>query len=155
MPYVPNSFGRTRRPKEMLSGSFDSSYNTSPVKANITVVASSGQLVAALNSTGAGRNGYKTENQRYLHVFVKDDGTGGATTNAVQIYAYNYAFKEWGPLYVKKPNATGYEIATAAEPGIEGVGATYIFDIAGIDRVAFVKSTTNAPHRVRAACSTF
>ena len=153
--YVATSWGRTRRPKEMGEHLPDSTYNTSPAKANIAIVNSSGLLVAALNSATEGRNGYSTENQRYLHVFVKDDGTGGATTNAVQIYAYNYAFKEWGPLYVKKPNASGYEIATAAEPGIEGVGATYIFDISGIDRVAFVKSTTTAPHRVRAACSTF
>ena len=87
-----------------------------------------------------------------MHLFVKGSA---ATSNAVDIYCYNYAFKEWGPLFLKKPNAAGYEIANAAESGLAGYGAYYVFDIAGIDRVAFVKSTTSAPTRVRAACSTF
>ena len=155
--YVATSWGRTRRPKEMEERLPDSSYNTSPTKANIEVMTTNAHLNAALNSTTPGRNGYATENQRYLHVFVKDNASapGPATTNAAHIYVYNYAFKEWGPLYVKKPDDAGYEIATVAETGAKGVGATYVFDISGIDRVAFVKSSTDGPHRIRAACSTF
>ena len=148
--YVPNSFGRTRRPKEMLSGSLDSSYNTSPKKANIAIIASQADLHAALDSTVAGENGYETQNQRYLHVLIK---MNSAASKTVQIYAYNYAFKEWGPLLLKSTHASGYEIATVTTTGTTNLPGYYIFDISGVDRVAFVSA--DPPTRIRAACSTF
>ena len=43
--------------------------------------------------------------------------------------------------------------AAAATTGSSGEARHYVFDIAGIDRVAFV--TADAPGVVRAACSTF
>jgi hypothetical protein len=153
--YIPSSWGRTRRPKECEPRLPDSTYNTSPTKANIAIADARGDLSAALTSATEANNGYSTENQRYLHVFIKDNPATSATTNSAEIYAYNYAFKEWGPLHLKSTHAAGYEIATVTEPNIQGVGAYYIFDISGIDRVAFVRKSTDAPHRIRIATSTF
>tara|TARA_Y100001938_G_C8042106_1_gene406701 strand:- start:247 stop:717 length:471 start_codon:yes stop_codon:yes gene_type:complete len=153
--YIPSSWGRTRRPKECEPRLPDSTYNTSPTKANILIAAARGDLNAALNDAAEANNGYSTENQRYLHVFIKDNPATGATTNAADIYVYNYAFKEWAPLQIKSTHAAGYETANVQEIGIQGVGRHYIFDISGIDRVAFVKSTSTAPHRIRIACTTF
>ena len=148
--YVPTSWGRTRRPKEMEERLPDSSYNTSPTKANIDIIATQGDLHAGLDSTVAGENGYSTENQRYLHVLIKQNSTA---SKSVEIYAYNYAFKEWGPLLLKATHASGHEIATVTTTGVADLPGYYIFDISGIDRVAFVSAAP--PTRIRAACSTF
>ena len=148
--YVATSWGRTRRPKEMGEHLPDSTYNTSPTRANITMVSAHGDLHAALDSSVEGENGYATENQRYLHVLIKQNNTDSKT---VQIYCYNYAFKEWGPLLLKSTHASGHEIATVTTTGVADLPGYYIFDISGIDRVAFVSAAP--PTRIRAACSTF
>jgi len=106
-----------------------------------------GNLSDTLAVTNAGENGYITENQRFLHVLV-----GGGNDKIVEIYGYNYAFAQWSVLMIKTPNAAGYEALQAKTGGSGGV-RQYTFDIAGVDRVAFV--TTSAPTVARAACSTF
>jgi hypothetical protein len=52
-------------------------------------------------------------------------------------------------------NAT-FTKATAAA-GTSGVAQHYIFEIAGVDRVAFYSESGagDIPHQIRAACSTF
>jgi hypothetical protein len=107
----------------------------------------SGNLSDTLAGTNPGENGYITENQRFLHVLG-----GGGTSKNVEIYGYNYAFAQWSVLMIKTPNAAGYEAMKATTGGSGGV-RQYTFDIAGVDRVAFV--TTSTPTVVRAACSTF
>ena len=136
-----HSWGRTRRPKHLVE-------NSPSIKQSATTVAhtTSGNLSDALNSATEGRNGYSTENQRFLHVFVKTNNS-----KSVAIYGYNYAFGEWAPLYLPLGNAT--HAAAVATTGGSGQARQYIFDIAGVDRVAFV--TSDAPGVVRAACSTF
>jgi hypothetical protein len=138
--YKATSWGRTRRPKHLDE-------NVPPsiqAQTHVTAVAGS-SLSASLVGTNAGENGYVTENQRYLHVLVK---TGNS--KSVAIWGFNYAFGEWAPLYI----TLGSGVNTAAIATVPSSGeGHYIFEIAGVDRVAFVSS--DSPGTVRAACSTF
>ena len=145
MAYIPTSWGRTRRPKS-IAGS-DNIVSTKETAVEVAVLNASGDLSDDLDSTTAGQNGYVTENQRYLHVYVKDAGT-----DAVNIYGYNYAFGKWAPIMESQTGESGRIVMNAA--ALSGP-AHYRFHIAGIDRVAFVKSTTNPPDDVYAACSHF
>ena len=69
--YKPTSWGRTRRPKHLRE-------NVPPAKqaATTVTVVTAAQLVQNLTSTDEGRNGYSTENQRYLHVLVSQSRSG-------------------------------------------------------------------------------
>ena len=142
----PESFGRTRRPKALWDNSLVSSKET-PVA--VTVLTTSAHLSNSLNSADAGKNGYVTENQEYLHVYVE-----GASNNSVDIYGYNYAFGKWALLMEGKFNEAGTRAAMNAAI-VSGGERQYKYHIAGVDRVAFVKKTTTAPTAVYAACSTF
>ena len=157
--HTPTSWGRTRRPKHL----FDD--NVVPSKQSATTVTGvlSSNLNSNLNDTTAGENGYSTENQRYLHVFVDDTGNSGTPgTKSVVIYAYNYAFGEWAPLMLPLGIDTGgsgepWTKATATA-GSSGAAQHYIFDIGGVDRVAFYVESGDAddiPHQIRAATTTF
>jgi len=139
--YKPTSWGRTRRPKDIKQ-------QLPTTKQTATTVAATAlsDLNADLNDATAGQNGYSTENQRFLHVLVK-----GGNSKSAAIYGYNYAFGEWAPLYLSLGNAT--MTAATVTTGGSGEVRMYIFDIAGVDRVAFVSS--DAPGTIRAACSTF
>ena len=136
-----HSWGRTRRPKH-LSEHLPSTKQAQTDVAVTTVL----NLSNSLNDTTEGRNGYSTENQRFLHVLVKTNNS-----KSVDIYGYNYAFAEWAPLYL--PLGNGTHNAAVATTGTSGEARQYIFDIAGVDRVAFVSA--DAPGVIRAACSTF
>ena len=149
--YKATSWGRTRRPKHLKE-------QIPPAKqaATFVTVVTSGNLKAGLNDTNAGENGYATENQRYLHVLIKDDS--GIKT--IDIYGYCYAFGEWAPLMLPLGNATFTKASASSASG--GAVQQYIFEIAGVDRIAFVETATGAPvvsasgdEPVRAACSTF
>jgi len=142
--YKATSWGRTRRPKHLE----EQIPPTKQAATTVTVVAS-GDLSADLNSTTAGENGYATENQRYLHVLVKDN----SGVKPVDIYGFNYAFGEWAPLLLPLGNAT-FTKATASSGG-SGAVQEYIFEIAGVDRIAFVNGGSGIPTICRAACSTF
>lgn len=140
--YKASSWGRTRRPKQL--------YERLPTegKQSATSVAlvTGASLSADLTSTTAGQNGYSTENQRYLHVLVKTNNSKSLT-----IWGYNYAFAEWAPVYLSLGNAVMTK--AVATTGSSGEAQLYVFEIAGIDRVAFVSG--DGPDVVRAACSTF
>ncbi len=140
--YRATSWGRTRRPKQMVED-VPASRQTAVAVTAVT----SGNLSDTLAGTNAGENGYITENQRFLHVLV-----GGGNSKVVEIYGYNYAFAQWSVLMIKETHDAGYEAMKATTGGSGGV-KQYTFDIAGVDRVAFV--TTSTPTVVRAACSTF
>ena len=141
------SWGRTRRPKALSDDNAVSSKETAAAVAVITV----GNLNDSLNDTVAGHNGYTTENQRFLHVYVKHD----STLKSVEIFGYNYAFGVWAPLQIRVDvdNAAAVYATATATTGGSGEARLYIFDIAGIDRVAFV--TSAAPDDIFAACTTF
>ena len=146
---MPNytSWGRTRRPKALHD---DNAVASKETAAAVTVIASGASLNASINDTAAGENGYATENQRFLHVLVT-----GNNSKSVEIVGYNYAFGVWAPLQIRVDvdNAAAVYATATASTGSDGSARLYIFDIAGIDRVAFVSS--GAPDDVFAACTTF
>ena len=139
-----NSWGRTRRPKNM-SEDVPQSLQT----ATTVTVVTAGNLSDNLSGTNAGENGYITENQRFLHVWVNHNT---AASKEIAVYAYNYAFGAWAKLFLPLGNGTSSEVV-ASNGGTGPTPHMFVFEIAGIDRVAFVSS--DAPATVRAACSTF
>ena len=138
------SFGNTRRPKTLSTPA------TKPEgtieTARVVAVSASGSLAPALGSATEGRNGYATENQRFLHVQVE-----GYDSKGVQVYGYNYAFGVWAPLLVHDGKGA-YQSMIASTDG-SGNARMFLFDIAGVDRVAFVSA--DAPATVKAAGSSF
>tara|TARA_Y100000310_G_scaffold42470_1_gene39772 strand:+ start:298 stop:780 length:483 start_codon:yes stop_codon:yes gene_type:complete len=157
--YKATSWGRTRSPKN-LAGSQGGT---------VTLVAETALVdgTAALNAN----IGYFTENQRYLHVMAQDKNTTDVAPQAVKVYGYCHAFLRWFPLS-PGPTTAGTPAGAAASsvpaPTDEGVadgndaflpsGRIYrVYEIAGLDKVAFVGATTEAGTQttVFAACSTF
>lgn len=145
-----SSFGRTRQLKNIAG----------PHETEVAVV--------AVDSLDAVTDGYSTESQRYLHVLVIDKHVGTGLT--VTIYGYSHAFGKWFPLEtVAKaemiPSSDAVALirapatVTVADSGTAEGSQTAAnrematFEIAGIDRVAFVGTTADV--RVFAACSTF
>lgn len=144
----PAGYGRTRRPKALWN---DNAIVTAQKEtaSSVTIVAA-GNLNADIADGTAGENGYATENQRFLHLQIENDEAKNLT-----LYAYNYAFGAWSPLYV---NISGGSTATNSQ-----VIATFasldgekllIIPIAGIDRIAFT-SADAGNMVVRAACTSF
>jgi len=145
--YIPTSWGRTRRPKTLANR--DNTVPTKETAAEVVSVTTGSGLVDDLNAIALPQcNGYATENQRYLHVYVKD----ASATDAVEIYGYNYAFGKWAPIL--EEDGDGTRSVMTATCGASGAARLYIFDIAGIDRVGFVAAST-APDDIFAACTTF
>ena len=140
------SFGNTRRPKTLSTVEGSAAPGGSLETARVVAISTSGSLAAALDSGTEGQNGYATENQRFLQVQVE-----GTQNKSVQIYGYNYAFRVWAPIFV--PDGAGSYQTLTATTGVGGTAQMYIFDIAGVDRVAFVSA--DAPGSVKAACSSF
>ena len=144
------SWGRTRGPKTLVGVQ----------GGEVDVVA-----VASLDSVA---DGYSTENQRFLHVLLIDKNAGSSLT--VTIYGYSHAFGKWFPLETMPQAAmtpsddSVVSIATPATITVANSGTAEgsqnasnrkmsIFNIVGIDRVAFVGTTADV--RCYAACSTF
>jgi hypothetical protein len=141
------SWGRTRGPKNLVG-------------ANGTAVA----LLANTNSlkgTSASTAGYQTENQRFLHVLVCD--ANNSTNLTVTVFGYCHAFQRWFEI-PQDQLASANTAATAASVTVSDSGRAAgdqvpsdreyrVYNIAGIDRVAFVG--TDADLNVFAAGSTF
>ncbi len=145
-----NNFGRTRQLKN-IAGEHEKEVE-----------------VVAVASLDASSDGYSTESQRYLHVLAIDKHVG--TNLTVTIYGYAHAFGKWFPLEtMPKAEMTPSDdsvvsirtamTVTAIDTGAAEADQTAAqrematFEIAGIDRVAFVGTTAHV--RVLAACSTF
>ena len=132
-----NSWGRTRGPKNLAGAQ----------EAEVDVV-----LIAALDAV---TDGYATENQRYLHVLLIDKNA--STSLTVTLYGYNHAFGKWAPLNTL--NGSTAATVTVADSGDDESSddasdrELVTFEIAGVDRVAFVGVTADV--RCFAACSTF
>ena len=148
--YIPTSWGRTRQLKNLAGGH----------ESEVAVVA-----VAALDAV---TDGYSTENQRYLHVLAIDKNASTALTATV--YGYAHAFGKWFPLetitrasqtpsddaviQISSPaTITAIDTATAEGSQTAAQRKMLIFEIMGIDRVAFVGTTADV--RILAATSTF
>ncbi len=141
MSELPNSFhthqswGRTRSPKGVITGQ-----RTSPV--NILAHDASPSGITLTDGTA----GYVTENQRYLFVTVDnlDDKSPGRD---IEVWVYLHATGVWS--FFQMIDCSAIEQNT-----------TYKIEIAGADRVAFVRdaggwTADQAPTAVYAACSTF
>ena len=152
-----NSWGRTRRPKSL---SDDAAVSTKQSATSVTCVAAA-HLADDLDSTDAGKNGYSTENQRFIHIQIENNGTD----DTLKLYAYNYAFGAWSELYLphgtKVQADTNLEATTTNDVYVEAKWTTIdgkfmvTIPINGIDRIAFVHDGTLNDMVVRAACSTF
>ena len=136
--HTHRSWGRTRGPKS-LSGTQGGEVD-----------------VVAVGTLDAVTDGYATENQRFLHVLVTDKNAGAGLT--VTLYGYNHAFQKWAPL-TKIGDASTALTVTAPDTGAAENAQTaanrelVTFEIAGVDRVAFVGTTADV--RCYAAASTF
>lgn len=142
------SWGRTRRPKH-LSQSAPGSKQT----ATTVTMVQAGHLADDLDSADAGKNGYSTENQQYLHIQIENNDA----LETLTLYAYNYAFGAWSILYIPVGGGATAEATyvAAAFTTINGKKMVTV-PIHGIDRIAFVcDSSVDANFVVRAACSTF
>lgn len=144
--YKATSWGRTRRPKGLKDTYTPSSKETATTVSSVT---SSALLQNSLDGVLDATNGYVTENQRYLHILVAHTASAA---KSVDIYGYNYNFGEWA-LIVNQDDGDGTRSKYTATNGTSGEAHQFIFDISGIDRVAFVSS--DAPTTIKAACSTF
>ena len=109
-------------------------------------------LVATLD---AATDGYATESQRYLHTLVIDKNNDANLT--VALYGYSHAFGEW--FVLNQLGTSTHATISVGDSGASEATQTPVqremvtFEIAGIDRVAFVGTTADV--RVFAACSTF
>ena len=149
-----NTWGRTRSPKNLAITQ----------GAPVDVHADTGPLLGITAAVAAA--GYDTENQRYLHVLI-EDATTSDDPAAVTIYGYCHAFQRWFEIPESEAGGQGQNTANAAasiDIGNSGARAPAAqvpsdreyrrYDIAGIDKVAFVNGTP-AEVNVFAACSTF
>ena len=149
--YKATSWGRTRRPKQMV----EDVPSSRQAATSVTPVAAAA-LSNTLAGTNAGENGYITENQRFLHLQIENDGTDDTVT----VYGYNYAFGAWAVLYipvgVKSSADTTAELAyvEAKFTTIDGKKMVTI-PLRGVDRVAFVHDGSLDDMVLRAAMSTF
>jgi hypothetical protein len=130
-----SSYGRTRQPKN-LAGPHATTAKTALGNGTDKTVAPS-----------LATHGLPTQNQRFLHLSLKDN-TGGLT---VTLYAYSHAFGTWGEFI---PVGGGTTVATIAA---NTKTVHKVFDISGVDRIGFklagVWDDTN--DAFFAACSTF
>jgi len=155
------SWGRTRRPKALEDSS---AVATKQTATSVTCVAVA-DLADNLNSADTGKNGYVTENQRFLHIQIENDGTD----DTLQLFAYNYAFGAWAALYLPHGTRTQLDTGDGDDSSGQTTNDTYVeakwttvdgkfmvtIPIHGIDRIAFVHDGTLNHMVVRAACSTF
>ncbi len=135
------SWGRTRRPKNIAGADGTA----------ITPTSTSGTA-----PTTSATAGYRTENQRYLHLNFVSNGS----SETITIYSFNYAMGVWGILMVpggSLHNATT-DVDSAFVPATISTSTTrknFIFDISGSDRIAIVRSANSETVTIYAACSTF
>ena len=147
-----NSWGRTRSPKNLNPGAGRG--------VAVEVLADTTRLLGVTATTA----GYDTENQRYLHVLVCDANT---TAPAVtKIFGYCHAFQRWFEIPETEAGGEGQNTANAASSiacaDSGRAPASQVpsdreyrrYDIAGIDKVAFVNADPTEVN-VFAACSTF
>ena len=147
--HIYNSWGRTRSPKS-LTGE-----NGKAVTLNVA---------ADLLGITATTAGYLTENQRYLHVLTEDND--GGTPGTISVFGYCHAFQRWFELpqshvpvgtnaaptaaAIVAPTDSGHSDAALLTPDEREYR---VYEIVGIDRVAFIGSGANVD--CYAACSTF
>tara|TARA_Y100000114_G_C11738630_1_gene317695 strand:- start:1023 stop:1484 length:462 start_codon:yes stop_codon:yes gene_type:complete len=150
--YKATSWGRTRRPKQLTDGNAVPDFQGKTTGTSVEIVGNTTHFANDLDSAIEGRNGYATENQRFLHLFVKHSA---GVNKTVQVYGYNYAFGEWAPLFISLGNATMTQVICGTGT-TGGQGQLHIIDVSGVDRVGFFSAASDAPDQsTRAAFTTF
>ena len=153
-----NSWGRTRGPKNIAG----------PPGSEVVVLAHGATPVTTGIASGEGARdgttGYPTENQRYLHVTVNNDGTDDPGRD-IEIWVYLHATELWSRLALHADlgggptdRLTNVGAGLVIDCSAQTVDTTYVVEILGVDRVAFVRDVgawADAPAGVFAACSTF
>lgn len=147
-----SSWGKTRRPKTISTpGAAAAPAGTLETPRVCAVVTNAAHFDATLAHATEGRNGYATENQRFLHVTVS-----GQNAQSVVVYVFHYATGIWSALMVNDGDGT-YSQATATTAATATAALqpqTFVFEIAGADRVGFLGDGTNDP-TVHATCTSF
>ena len=144
-----NSWGRTRRPKNIAG----------PDGTAVTLESA---------PTTSATAGYRTENQRFLHLLVTD-ANGSGTPGAITVFGYCHAFQRWFEIEASTKGVPVTAVGANTKPTAASVTANNstraesdqypsdreyrVYEIFGIDRVAFVGD--DAESNVYAACSTF
>jgi len=162
------SRGRTRQPKNLaMNHSTGSNLQPNPqvlfkALGGVDLVASAGNLDNLLTSSAtAGAAGYKTENQKYLHLALSQSSAGSFTTSTVTLYGYNRQFGVWGkmkypvafPTSSANPDFTFMNHYADLTLTSEAATTFYItIPLNGTDRVGFV-GANNAGLTVFAAGS--
>jgi hypothetical protein len=148
--HIHDSWGRTRSPKNLAG----------PNGTAVNLLANTDTLKGVTAST----EGYLTQNQRYLHVLVTD--LNDTPPAALTIFGYCHAFQRWFEIPETEAAGEGQNTASAAtsitvaDSGravalqVPSDRAYRRYEIAGIDRVAFVHEDSTEVD-VFAACSTF
>jgi len=154
--YKANSWGRTRSPKNIAG----------PPGTEVVCLANTNNL--RLSNTDYKTEGYVTENQRYLHLLF-EDATTSDDPGEVTVFGYCHAFERWFMLPATSEAQTANSFPAGGQIAIDlgNVGGRdedakvpsdrqyRVYEIFGIDRVAFVCASTPAQINVWAACSTF
>ena len=121
-----NSWGRTRQPKN-LAGAHEA------------------EVEASANADpSAATDGYRTENQRYLHLYFENSQSNNKT---IEVYGYIHAFGEW--FILKDTAGTQVKFTT-----INNTSSYIVHEIAGVDRV-FFKHTTHGSNAIVAGDKLF
>ena len=140
--YRAQSWGRTRSPKNLADP-------REPGKP-ITALTNTGRL-KGITAADVGGQGYATENQRYLHVLICDKHATNPT-NETKVFGYCHAFLRWFEIPETETGGEGQNTANAASSvavaDSSRAQAAQVpsdreyrrYDIAGIDRVAFVNT---------------
>ena len=133
----PASWGRTRRPKNLKGATSTAQVDCGQGAGN----------EGADPTTSA--HGFPTENQRFLHVVLKEVGNNNVPT--LTLWAYSHASGNWGLL--KASDGSAITIAGAGDSTVYR-----IIEVFGVDRVYFQQTGgnfTTATDELYAACSTF
>ena len=150
---TPTSWGRTRSPKNIAGAN----------GTKVTLLSTTNDL--RLSNANYKTVGYATENQRYLHLLL-EDATTSDDPAAVTVFGYCHAFQRWFEIPASFEPQGGNSGPTAASFDLGNLGGRdedakvpsdreyRTYQILGIDRLAFVCSTTDQVN-VWAACSTF
>jgi len=148
------SWGRTRGPKNLAG----------PPGTEVVCLANTNNL--RLSNADYKTEGYATENQRYLHLLF-EDATTSDDPPAVTAFGYCHAFERWFMLPINEEAQTANSFPAGGQISIDLGNSSRdsddkvpsdrqyrVYQISGIDRVAFVCSAA-AQVKVWAACSTF
>jgi len=148
-----NSWGRTRSPKNLAGtqgGTITPLQNVNGLR--------------GITADTVGSLGYATENQRYLHILIEDSNEDDNET--VTAFGYCHAFLRWFPLMTtiggttpgqsgtQEISLTGEDADLAPSAQTPGLRTYRVYEIAGVDRVAFVCADASEVN-IFAACSTF